>query len=108
MKLFGKPISLFKTKLALPLFRLGHKFLSGKGLERAGFAPAAYFDELQRHGFKIYIIDEQRQQLEIAPDFAYLTRKLKARGTNLLCVKGNPIATRLPDIGITGAQGDSP
>jgi len=79
-----------------------------RAIEGAGFSPAAYFDELQRHGFKIYIIDEQRQQLEITPDFAYLTRKLKARGTNLLCVKGNSIATRLPDIGITGAQGDSP
>ena len=34
-------------------------------LKRTGFLPVAYLNELQRHGFKIHIIDERRQQLEL-------------------------------------------
>jgi FkbM family methyltransferase len=60
-------------------------------LERAGFSPAAYLDELRRHGFKIHIIDELRQRLEVVQDTAEAARKLKAKGINLLCIKGSPI-----------------
>lgn len=63
-----------------------------RGLEKAGFSAADYFNELQRHGFKIYIIDEQRQWWEAVSDIAYLTNHLmrrKIRGINLLCIKGN-------------------
>lgn len=62
-----------------------------KALERAGFSPADYFNELQRHGFKIHLVDERRQQCEAVPDLAYLTNylmKKKITGINLLCIKG--------------------
>ncbi len=72
-------------------------------LERAGFSPVTYFNELKRYGFTTYVIDEQRQQLEVAPHIGYLMRKLKGGVTNLFCVKGNPIyASRLPGMGTTG------
>jgi len=58
-------------------------------LERAGYSAAAYFNELQGHGFRIYLIDEQRQRLEAITDIAYLMRRAKGRGTNLLCAKGS-------------------
>jgi FkbM family methyltransferase len=67
-------------------------------LERAGVSPADYFNELQRHGFKIYLIDEQRQCWEAVSDIAYLANYLmrkKIRGINLLCVKGS-----LMDMGV--------
>ena len=67
-------------------------------LERAGVSPADYFNELQRHGFNIYLIDEQRQWWEAVSDIAYLTNYLmrkKIRGINLLCVKGS-----LMDMGV--------
>ena len=63
-------------------------------LERAGVSPADYFNELQRHGFNIYLIDEQRQWWEAVSDIAYLTNYLMIRkilGANLLCVKGKLI-----------------
>lgn len=62
-----------------------------RALERAGFSPADYLDELKRHGFKIYLADEQKQCCEAVPDIAYLTNyllKKKILGVNLLCIKG--------------------
>ena len=42
MKLFEKPISLFKTKLALPLFRLVYKLFSEKSFGRFSLIRSAY------------------------------------------------------------------
>ena len=42
MKFFEKPIGLFKAKLAFPLFRLVHKSLSRKGLERFALIRSVY------------------------------------------------------------------
>jgi FkbM family methyltransferase len=69
-----------------------------QALERAGVSSAVYFNELQRHEFKIYLIDEQRQCLEAVPDITYLTghlMKKKIMGLNLLCVKGSLIDINL-------------
>ncbi|MCJ7515977.1 MAG: FkbM family methyltransferase [Dehalococcoidia bacterium] len=74
-----------------PRLAMFTEFFPG-ALERAGVSPADYFNELQRHEFNIYLIDEPRQLWEAVSDIAYLANYLmrkKIRGINLLCVKGS-------------------
>lgn len=56
-----------------------------EALEKAGFSPIAYLDRLREHGFELYLINGQRQRLEMV-EIPHLVRMCRStKSVNLLC-----------------------
>jgi len=54
-------------------------------MEKCGSSAATYFERLKSHGFKIYVIDEHRQCLEMVSNVKQVTKLIHELAVSLLC-----------------------